>query len=131
MAQPGGSSRAVKHSGPVIRLYTLQASEQPFCTGHTWRVAWAQVPIISAPLSLPTTPNQKCLPWQLVVPASLSPHSWSSTVTAAHPGQSSYVVLVPVGDDDSLYLVLPGRQESGVWQDLLHPKVCEAAVGTA
>ena len=55
----------------------------------------------------------------------------TGALAAAHPGQSSYVILMPVCDDDSLYLVLPGRQEGCVWQDLLHPKVCETAGGTA
>ena len=57
--------------------------------------------------------------------------SWNGTWTATHPRQSSYVVFMPVCNDDSLYLVLPGRQEGRVWQNLLHPKICEAAGGTA
>ena len=53
----------------------------------------------------------------------------TGALAAAHPGQCPYVILMPVCDDDSLYLVLPGGKEGCVWQNLLHPKVCEAAGG--
>ena len=58
--QPGGGAVGCQPGGgPVIRLCTLQASVEPFCTGHTWPVACGQVPVISALPSLPRTLSQK------------------------------------------------------------------------
>jgi hypothetical protein len=45
----------------------------------------------------------------------------------AHPGKCPDVVLMAMSDDHGLNLIPPLAQKAGVWQDLLHAQVCEAA----
>ena len=47
--------------------------------------------------------------------------------TRCYPGHGANVVLMAMGDDDCLDLGAPAVQEAGVWQDLLHAQVREAA----
>ena len=44
-----------------------------------------------------------------------------------YPGHGADVVLMAVSDDDSLDLGPPAVQKAGVWKNLLHSQVCEAA----
>lgn len=45
------------------------------------------------------------------------------TARLAHPGEGSYMILMPMCDDHSLNLVFPLCQESGVRQDFVHAQV--------
>lgn len=45
----------------------------------------------------------------------------------AHPWHGTNVVLMTMSDNDCLNLVPPTMQEAGVWKDLLHAQISEAA----
>ena len=50
-----------------------------------------------------------------------------SVAVIFYPGHGADVVLVTVRDDNRLNLGPPAMQETGVWKNLLHAQVCEAA----
>lgn len=45
----------------------------------------------------------------------------------AHPGHGTNVILMTMSDNDCLNLVAPSMQEAGVWKNLLHAQISEAA----